>query len=391
MVSLVRPLSPRDPQESNRSATPLELFADLCYVVAVAQAALKLHHQIVDGHPAHGLVYFAIAFFAIWWAWLNFAWFNSAYDPDDTLHRLLTLLQIFGSLVLAAGIPRIFDADFTLAVVGYVIMRVGLVLMWLRAGAGHPERRDTAMRYVVGLLVVQVAWVAALLVTGADLPVWLFVVLAAADFAVPFHAERAGATPWHPHHIAERYGLFFIIVLGETVLSVALALQIALDKENPPAALTFVIAGGVLITFCAWWLYFSREDADVLTGNDVGFVWGFGHYVIFGGAAAFGAGLAARVEHYEHHAAVSDLVSSAFVSAPVAAFLAALWFVGIRLHDASARTVVPFSVAIVAVLALIWVPYTELWVGFVMVALLVVELVLTRDLSVAEDASPPAI
>ncbi|MFZ0142006.1 MAG: low temperature requirement protein A [Aeromicrobium sp.] len=379
MVSLVRPLSPRDPQEGNRTATPLELFADLCYVVAVAQAGLTLHHEIVEGHAAHGLVYFAMAFFAIWWAWLNFAWFNSAYDPDDTLHRLLTLLQIFGSLVLAAGIPRIFEADFTLGVIGYVIMRIGLVLMWLRAAAGHAERRDTAMRYVIGLLVVQTGWVAALLVTGGDLPVWLFAVLVAADFAVPFYAEKAGATPWHPHHIAERYGLFFIIVLGETVLSVALALQVAIEKPHPPAALAAVIAGGVLITFCAWWLYFSRDDADVLTGNDIGFAWGFGHYVIFGGAAAFGAGLAARVEYYEDHAKVSDIVSSAFVAAPVAAFLAASWFVYIRLHDASARTLVPFVAAIVAILALIWVPYTELWVGLVMTVLLTIELYLTRD------------
>ena len=383
MVSLVRPLSPRDPHEDHRTATPLELFADLCYVVAVAQAGLTLHHEIVEGHAAHGLVYFAMAFFAIFWAWLNFAWFNSAYDPDDTIHRLLTLLQILGSLVLAAGIPRFFEADFTLGVVGYVVMRVGLVLMWLRAAAGHPERRTTAMRYVIGLLVVQAGWVVALVLTGGHLPVWLFVVLVAADFGVPFYAERAGATPWHPHHIAERYGLFFIIVLGETVLSVALALQVAIDKAHPPAALTFVIAGGVLITFCAWWLYFSRDDADVLTGNDIGFVWGFGHYVIFGGAAAFGAGLAARVEYYEHHAKVSDIVSSAFVAVPVAAFLAASWYVCIRLHDATARTIIPFSAAIVVILALIWVPYTELWVGLVMTTLLAVELYLTRDADVA--------
>jgi low temperature requirement protein LtrA len=387
--SLVRPLSPRNPQESHRSATPLELFADLCYVVAIAQAALTLHHEIVEGHAGAALVYFCLAFFGIWWAWLNFAWFNSAYDPDDTVHRLLTLLQVLGSLVLAAGVPRFFEQDFRLGVTGYVIMRIGLVLMWLRVVAGDPERRATARRYVTGLVVIQATWVVVVLVM--EIPIWLFVVLAAADFAVPFLAEKAEPTPWHPHHIAERFGLFFIIVLGETVLSVALTLQVALDKEHPPTALAAVVAGGVLITFCAWWLYFSREDADVLTGNDVGFVWGFGHYVIFAGAAAFGAGLAARVEYYEHHAHVSDIVSSAFVAGPVAAFLAAWWFVCVRLHDASTRTIVPFSAAIVAVLALIWVPYTELWVGFVMVALLVVELVLTRDLSVAEDASPPAI
>ena len=385
MVSLVRPLSPRDPHEDHRTATPLELFADLCYVVAVAQAALTLHHEIVEGHPAHGLVYFAMAFFAIWWAWLNFAWFNSAYDPDDTLHRVLTLLQIFGSLVLAAGVPRIFEADFTLGIIGYVIMRVGLVLMWLRAAAGDPERRSTAMSYIGGLLVVQAAWVGALVVTGRDLPIWLFVVLAVADFAVPFLAEKVAATPWHPHHIAERFGLFFIIVLGETVLSLALTLQVALDKEHPPAALAAVIAGGVLITFCAWWLYFSRENAEILTGNDVGFVWALGHYVIFASVAAFGAGLAARVEYYEHHADVSDVVSSAFVTVPVASFLAVWWFVCVRLHDASSRTMSPFLVAIVAVGALTWVPYTELWVGLVLGALLVVELFLIRDAALPGD------
>jgi low temperature requirement protein LtrA len=381
VVSLVRPLSPRDPHEDHRTATPLELFADLCYVVAVAQAALTLHHEIVEGHPAHGLVYFAAAFFAIWWAWLNFAWFNSAYDPDDTLHRLLTLLQVFGSLVLAAGVPRIFEADFRLGVTGYVIMRVGLVLMWLRVAAGDPARRATARSYVFGLLVVQGAWVLAVLVT--DIPLWLFVILAAADFAVPFLAEKVEATPWHPHHIAERFGLFFIIVLGETVLSVALTIQVAIDKEHPPTALVAVVIGGVLITFCAWWLYFSRENADILTGNDVGFVWALGHYVIFGSVAAFGAGLAARVEYYEHHAEVSDMVSSAFVTVPVVTFLAAWWFVCVRLHDASARTVAPLAAGIVVIGALTWLPYTELWVGPVMVLLLVGELVLTRDMEVA--------
>jgi hypothetical protein len=79
---------------------------------------------------------------------------------------------------------------------------------------------------------------------------------------------------------------------------------------------------------------------------------------------------------------VSDLVSSAFVTVPVAAFLAVWWFVCVRLHDASARTVGPFVAAMIAVGALTWVPYTELWVGVVMTALLAIELVLARDTSV---------
>ncbi|MET1036937.1 MAG: low temperature requirement protein A, partial [Aeromicrobium sp.] len=379
IARLIRPLGPRDPHETHRVASPLELFTDLCYVVAIAQAALTLEHEIAAGHPGHGLVWFFVSFFAIFWAWLNFVWFNSAYDPDDMIHRLLTLLQILGSLVLAAGVPHIFEEDFTLGVIGYVIMRIGLVLMWLRAAAGHPERRPTALRYAYGLVGVQIGWVVALLVTGGHIPLWLFIVLAGLDFAVPFVAELAGATPWHPHHISERYGLFFIIVLGETILSTTLALQIAFDEDDPPAELWYVVVGGVLITFSAWWLYFARDNARILTGNDIGFVWGFGHYVIFASAAGIGAGLAARIAFYAHHAEVSDITSSAFVTGPVAGFLAVLWLVSIRLHDASIRTAGPFAVAIAAVLAVTFVPFSELWAGLICVALLAVELWLTSD------------
>ncbi|MDR7085746.1 low temperature requirement protein LtrA [Aeromicrobium panaciterrae] len=368
---LIRPLAPRDPHEEHRTASPLELFTDLCYVVAIAQGALTLEHEIAAGHPAHGLIWFSVSFFAIFWAWLNFVWFNSAYDSDDTISRLLTLLQIFGSLVLAAGVPKIFEEDFTLGIIGYVIMRIGLVLMWLRASAGHPERRRTALRYAYGLIAVQAGWVAALLVTGGHLPLWLFIVGVALDFGVPFYAELAGTTPWHPHHIAERYGLMFIIVLGEMILSVTLALRVAFDEKDPPMELWFVVAGGVLVTFCAWWLYFSRDNSSILTGNDVGYVWGFGHYVIFGSAAAIGAGLAVRIAYYGDHAEVSDLVSSAFVTGPVAAFLLMLWVICVRLHDPSLRTAIPFVAAVIALVAVTFVPYSELWAGVIFVILLV--------------------
>lgn len=384
--ALVRPLAPRDPQEAHRVASPLELFTDLCYVVAIAQAALTLEHEIVEGKPGHGLVWFGVSFFAIFWAWLNFVWFNSAYDPDDTIHRVLTLLQIFGSLVLAAGVPQVFHEDFTLAVVGYVIMRIGLVLMWLRAAAGHPERRRTALRYAFGLIAVQSVWVVALIVTSGHIPLWLFIVAVALDFAVPFVAELAGTTPWHPHHVAERYGLFFIIVLGETILSVTLALQVAFDEKDPPAELWYVVAGGVLVTFSAWWLYFARENAEILTSNTVGYAWGFGHYAIFGATAAVGAGLSARIAYYGHHADISELVSSAFVTGPVVVALAALWTVSIRLHDATARTAVPFGLAIAAAAAVTFVPRSELWVGLVCVALLAVEIRLTTTESVGAES-----
>ena len=353
--------------------SPLELFTDLCYVVAIAQAAAQLHHAINENHVVAGVIYFAVAFFAIWLAWLNFAWFNSAYDADDVTHRVLTLLQVFGSLVLAAGIPRIFEGDFMLGVAGYVIMRIGLVLMWLRAAHGHPERRQTALRYAMGLTLVQAAWVLTVLATAGDIPVAVFVLLALAEISVPLVAEAVGSTPWHAHHIAERYGLMLIIVLGEVVLSVTFALQDAFDAAHPPASLWLVVMGGVLTIFCAWWLYFAREASHVIHHDSSGFVWGFGHYLVYAAVAALGAGLAVRVDFHTHSSHVGTWTSSLAVTAPAALFILALWFTQVRPHDGSARVFALFGGSSALMLVLTWLPAAEAWAGLVFVLLLVAE------------------
>ena len=99
---------------------------------------------------------------------MNFTWFASAYDTDDVPYRLLTLLQIVGVLILAAGIPRMFDErDGGVVTLGYLVMRVGLVSQWLRAAAGHPEGRRTCRRYAAGISVCMVGWLLLLLVPVA--------------------------------------------------------------------------------------------------------------------------------------------------------------------------------------------------------------------------------
>src|SRR5262245_3341671 len=101
----------RDPHEEHRASTPLELFVDLCFVVAVAQAAAQLHHALAEDHVSQALVAYPTTFFAIWWAWMNFTWFASAFDNEDrtVVYRLAVFVQIAGILILAAGIPRLFN------------------------------------------------------------------------------------------------------------------------------------------------------------------------------------------------------------------------------------------------------------------------------------------
>jgi low temperature requirement protein LtrA len=109
------------------------------------QASASLHHGLVDGDAGDALVGFPLVFFGIWWAWMNFSWFASAYDTDDALYRVVVFVQVAGVLILAAGIPRAFEHhDFGAMTGGYVVMRLGMVAMWLRAAACDLDGRRTA-------------------------------------------------------------------------------------------------------------------------------------------------------------------------------------------------------------------------------------------------------
>jgi low temperature requirement protein LtrA len=324
---LVR-MTARDPREPHRVATPLELLFDLCFVVAVAQAGVRLVHAVAEGHAGHGVLGYCFVFFAIWLAWMNFTWFASAFDTDDVPYRIATFVQITGVLVLAAGVPRAFDAnDFSIAVAGYIIMRIALAFQWLRAARNAAgSARTTALRYVAGLVTVQVGWVVLLLLPGG-VWYWGFLILAAAELAVPACAERAQRTTWHPHHIAERYGLFTIIVLGESVAAATVAVQSAVDEFSALGELLPVAAGGLLIVFSAYWIYFAIPIHEHLTSSQRAFLWGYGHYFVFGSAAAIGAGIEVVVEQVVHKAHISQTAAAAAVTLPAALFLLMVWLI----------------------------------------------------------------
>ncbi len=271
-------------------------------------------------------------FFAIWWAWMNFSWFASAFDTDDVPYRLATLVQIAGALILAAGVPRAFDkGDFAIIVVGYAVMRLAMVSQWLRAARTDPQCRATALRYAAGITLVQVCWIARLLLPDGLLMA-AFLVLVVAELAVPIWAERTGVTSWHPGHIAERYGLFTLIVLGESVLATTIAIQSALDAGEADAGLLSLAAAGLVIVFAMWWLYFDRPADDLLTSFRSAMRWGYGHYLIFGSAAAVGAGLAVSVDYDTHHAHVGSLAAGYATAIPVAVFLLSVWVLHICPH-----------------------------------------------------------
>lgn len=304
----------RDPHEVGRTATPLELLFDLVFVVAVASAATQLHHGLIEGHY-DAVTGYLLTWFAIWWAWVNYTWFASAFDNDDVVFRILTFVIMAGALFLAAGVPDIFDdGQSQVVVLGYAVMRFAMVGLWLRASAGHPGRRATALTYATGIAIVQVFWIARLWAPQSWW-VWSFAALVVAELAVPFLAERSrGYTPFHTHHLAERYGLMTIIVLGEVILSAVVAIQGAMASAGEPTgggghaaplvagsggigwAMAPLILGGLLLVFSMWWCYFASEHAELLEGPVMMWVFGYGHYAVFAAIAAIGAALAAAVD-----------------------------------------------------------------------------------------------
>ncbi|EMF50910.1 MULTISPECIES: low temperature requirement protein A [Streptomyces] len=348
----VRRLVARGRGEEHRVASPLELFFDLCFVVAVAQAGVQLVHAVAEAHAAEGIVNYAMVFFAIWWAWMNFTWFASAYDNDDVPYRLMTLVQIAGVLVLAAGVTRAFeDHDWLLVVLGYVIMRLAMTAQWLRAArTATGAERGTALRYAAGVALCQVGWLGLLVLPEPARP-WLFLVMAIAELSVPVFAERGFQTSWHPHHIAERYGLFTIIVLGETILAATVAVKSAVDDEDALGELLPIASGGLLIVFSAWWVYFTVPIHGHLRSSKEGFLWGYGHYLIFASAAAIGAGLEVAVEQAVGKAHISTLAASAAVTLPTALYLLSVWALHARHYKVGAarQAVLPLSALAVAV------------------------------------------
>ncbi len=371
-------MQPRDAEEEHRAATWLELFFDLCFVVAVAQAAASLHHALAADEIRMALVNYPTVFFAIWWAWMNFTWFSSAYDTYDTVYLLATFVQIAGVLILAAGVPRAFDdRDFGVVTLGYLVMRVALVAQWLRASRSDPPRRATDRHYAFGIGVCMIGWIL-LLVIPTGLRTVGFLLMVVAELSVPIWAERAEGTTWHPHHIAERFGLFTLIVLGETVLAATVAVQTALDSGAASGQLVGVALGGLLIVFSMWWLYFSQRTSDVThrvrarfeeDKRASSFIWGYGHFFVFAAAAAVGAGLATVVDADTSLALLSERGAATAVAVPVAVFVVVVWL----LHRDTDRFTTgqdlahPIAAFAVVVLAVSGVPVWSL--GLVLVAL----------------------
>ncbi|TYL54520.1 low temperature requirement protein A [Agromyces mariniharenae] len=326
----------RDPDEEHRAATPLELLFDLTFVVAFSQAGAQTAHLLELGHWGPAIGGFLFAVFAIWWAWINYSWLASAYDNDDIFFRVATMVEMLGVLILALGLPTMFHSlderahvDNGVVVAGYVVMRVATIALWVRAAKHDPARRRTALTYVGFVSVTQLGWVALIFINLPLTPtVWFTLLLIALELIGPYVAEhgREGGTPWHAHHIAERYGLLVIITLGEIILGTILAISAVIDEQDWSVEAVIVAFGGTALAFGLWWVYFTMPSGKVLARfRPRGFVWGYLHYFIFVALAGTGAGLHVAAYEIEGVAHIDLMQALLTIVVPVGLFMVALF------------------------------------------------------------------
>jgi low temperature requirement protein LtrA len=350
-----RRLTGRDPAEAHRGATPLELFFDLTIVVAIGIAADELAHFVADDHVRAGVIGFAFAAFAVIWAWINYSWFASAYDTDDWVFRLATMVQMVGVIILALGLEQMFASidhgstlDNGVMVAGYVVMRTSMVFLWAQAARHDPGRAPAARTYLWTISVAQAGWV---ILVFLDLSVAATFavagVLLAIELAGPAIAEgRYGGTPWHADHIAERYGLLVIITLGEGIIGTVASLNAVVHgAEGWTLNAALVAIAGVGLTFGSWWIYFTLPwGAALQVESRRTFTWRYGHMFIFAGLAAIGAGLHVAALFLEGETEIGAVATVLSVAIPVALYIGALYAVySLVMHEAD-----PFHLGLLA-------------------------------------------
>jgi low temperature requirement protein LtrA len=376
----IRRMVGRDPHQQHRAVSSLELLFDLTFVVAFALAGDQVAHLVAGGHIAAAVSGFSFIVVTVCWAWISYTWFASAFDTDDWFHRILTMVQMVGVAIIALGIPDVFrsidageSVDFRVVAAGYVVMRISMVAMWARVAIQDPDNRRTAILYVVFTSSAQLGWVtlAVLRIENPPLLVALIAAMWVVELGGPIVStwdsresrQSWHGTPWHAHHIAERYGLLMIITLGEGVLGTITAVAAVVAHVGWTGEAVLVAVAGIGVTFGLWWTYFIMPSAQVLDRHrNRKWAWSYGHIALFGSVAAVGAGLHVAAYAVEGVAVIGTVGVVLAVAIPLFIFCIVyftLWSVLFRavdrFHVALASGMIAF-LALAVALAAIGVP-----------------------------------
>jgi low temperature requirement protein LtrA len=292
---------------AERRTTPVELLWDLVFAFAVTQVTTLLRHDLSWTGFGRAMLVLAL----VWWAWSAFVWASNAQDPDAAVFRGVLLVATLLIFLAGLALPQAFGRDGTLFAVTYACVRSLHLLLYVDA-----SRRGNASLAAIAGFAVTVAIGMALLVGGSfahgALRVWLWAVAAAIDYAGPAWLTRErlrGLQRVAVAHFAERYSLFIIICLGESIVAIGLGAS----SQPLTAGSIAVVALALLITIELWWTYFGRfaavaeerlvahEDPVLAAADSYSYL----HLVLVAGIIVFAVGARNAVAH------VNDPLSAA--------------------------------------------------------------------------------
>jgi low temperature requirement protein LtrA len=297
----------RDAEEERR-ASWLELFVDLIFVAIIAACARLFAADV----SALGFARMTIVFLPAWWVWIGLTVYNDRFETDDVSNRLsfFAIMLALGGLAVSGG--EFFGEGFRLYALSYIAARLVIIGLWVRGGYHNPQTRRLTTRYALGFSVSVGLWLTALWVGW---PVRLAIVLLAIaiDFATPLStlSIQAGLPRLSRSHLPERFGLFVLIVLGESVVGVESVLAVQFMSRTPVHIVTGVAT--VSLAFCLWWLYFDHVAEYPPRPHPVPtIIWSYLHMALVLSLALLGGALQALI------AAPGDNDAAAMVAACLA-------------------------------------------------------------------------
>ncbi|HEU0101350.1 MAG TPA: low temperature requirement protein A [Mycobacteriales bacterium] len=239
--------------DEERSATRLELFFDLAFVLVVAELASGLRKD----PTMHGLLVFAGLFTVVWWSWMSSTLYANRFDHDDALYRLNKLGSMLAVVGLGAAASGATGEYATAFILSYVALRLLLLVQYARAYRHVESARAGIAVYLVGSGAGAALWAASLMVSGPPrYALWVAGVLIDAVAPLVVTAARI-QVPLHLEHLPERFSLFVILVLGESVAAVVHGVHDA--KWTAGAVLAGLVA--FVLAAALWWSYFDLAGA----------------------------------------------------------------------------------------------------------------------------------
>jgi low temperature requirement protein LtrA len=281
--------------------TPLELFFDLVFVLAITQCTALMSHDQTWSGLAQGLLVLGV----LWWAWVGYSWLTSVIDPEAEAVRLVIFVAMAALLIVSLSVQEAFDNLALTFALGIGVFRTAHIALFMLAGADDQDLRRSVIGLAISTAIAVGLLVVASLFDGfAQGALWALAIFL--DMAGPYFF---GAEGWKiiPGHFAERHGLIVIIALGESIVAIGVGASGALDLGIGAAAVL-----GVFLAAALWWTYFdvvALVSARRLGEAEVGRVqnelardsYSLIHLLMIAGIVLMALGMKVTIGHHGEH------------------------------------------------------------------------------------------